>query len=468
MTRRIVILSIVLIFASEFLRSQDMWDVYRQFLPAGVDTSATLRTQIVTILQAKGEVHPDLLYFYLSYYSVALTDSAQSHGIARSDWPRFLAAVERLYLKRRSDYMSAQRQILDTMETEPEVRARLSSLFSVNGISTTPDPLLPIHMSPIDSTVMNYLALRFVDRSDASTFDPHLDYRSLRHRAETHAVAQLSGTPESGKGALGAVDVERLDALSRSWYLFESRGFDLRPPLALIGCRILMKAGASGPISRFGISVVLAPIDYLFRFEYEAPLQGAPHTLDLSQQLHGTSIGLSVDYKWFLRQYFGVLSYLDLRLLGILMVTRPEMTLSSGYDTYSAEGNYLTHMSLTLNNGHLSSSSRFALLTRVSTPLVVLFGRHPVELALHVGVTRIAYNLEYSYRYVHQWLNPDGTNHYYAWYDTQTPPDQGTETQWQVVVSPSINVVIQANEWLAFDFSFGIRESYVSFDFDIQ
>jgi hypothetical protein len=120
--------------------------------------------------------------------------------------------------------------------------------------------------------------------------------------------------------------------------------------------------------------------------------------------------------------------------------------------------------------GFLTISSMNAVFVRLSTPIAVMFARHPLEIALHVGGTRIGYRWEYAYRYVHQIGFIDHgklSNIHYLWYDTTSDPDESERVEWNLIVSPSLNVVIRLTDYASFDVSCGLRSSYLSLGVDL-
>lgn len=453
---------IIALFVAHALHAQDMWDVYRQFLPASADTTPGLRPQLETLLQAKGSIHPDLLFYYVSYYQLVLTDSAAVRGIPRAAWPELLGAVERSYLQRRSAWFSTQCRSLDTMNVEPEIRRWLTSLCASQSYAVAhasgPTPTLPAS----DSAMMDYLAACFIDPSHAPAFVPGTAYAGLRMRVEAAGVDMLV----AGCGPAAEPDPEAAGpgTIARSWYLFESHGVDIRPSLMSSITCTMTRSGTTTPLSRFGISAVVAPIDYMFIFEQSMPIKGTPLPLEVRQQIHGLSAGLSVNYTWYLRPYYGTFSYVDVRLQGIIMVGRPSLELFSGYSQDTDEGVYTVRRTLQLTSGSWSSSSQTAIMLRLATPMVVLFDRHPIEFGLHCGATRVAYHVEYAYKYQERWMKSNGQTVTGELKNTISPQGGITDVQWRLVISPSVNAIFRITGSLACGLSVGLRNSYVSLD----
>jgi len=444
-------------------RSQDLTPLYEANLPDSPWSNPTLRAQAFSILEQRRSIHPELIYPTLLFFSQMYSEDPVIPGLEPSEMGQFITRLTNRYLLARHSWATQESLNVPTHLFDAEIRnlimGRLSPYFNSNSTDTTHHlDSLALDPNRIDYFVWQSLSIP----PSFASYDSREDYSSKRATAEqlcrSRLYSELSAASPDDKATPQAIVSRVID----KWFLFAATGEPLVPRLVAF----LRGAGTtnSRPKAFWGISLI--PWNASHSIEHSISINGSSVPLTMHKRFQMFSLGIVGAYRQYVRDYYGFLSYIDLQGSLVFQLSPTRATLPSGYTVTYFQPPYYDEESISLREGSIKTSNMFSLSFHAATPVLMLAGRHPIELGFQAGVTHTSYQLQYTYQRVFTagWIISG----------TQVPTDVSTvltssddrdsnRSQWSPFILPTISLLYQVTDNLEARVSFAFSLSSLAF-----
>ena len=378
-------------------------DICREFIPDRLLGDAEYRRQMSEVIEAKGTIRPDILWDYILYLRTLGADGQQEQlSTLRAN----AYAVENTVRAYRVSWMTRQRQRLERMDIDNDIRHQVMLVFSRHDKSPGLDSMTSMTAVVDNDPRRYYIAWRWIDQESTGPYETGIDYRSFYESAcrSRRSALTLSGnnTTEESPETIDAM----IDSIVSQWYLFDDP-VDAGSPDAADIVFALKKSKLTGD---FGGTIVLStgvtPINPEVYFTSTVDVIGyGPFSVEQSLNSSGQWY-VALRYRYAFKEYISPLSYIAVDMMGSVGHSVIDHTMNyRKTDSYSLNGNdYYEDLSMEWKRIHISGIQR--LLASVTIPLIVPIDNVVVEGGIVSGIQRYHVFIYYLYIYVKTELVP--------------------------------------------------------------
>ncbi len=403
----LVCLSVCLTDPLSSVSAQDLVPLFRDFIPHEILDNGDYTRMISANLQAKADIHPELLYYEIERLRALYSDNKTIRR-EKEDWAR---KAEQKFRIRKNDWLQSQMQKLVATEANFEFRKRSEAYLSESINDSFGSDSLSAYTTDADTNLIHFFVFLFLTKDSTYHFDPLVDYRALRKASEESRLSQIQFSFLTHTDSLALVTDDAVKRLLTSWYLFDDcatlleNDTSFRDAYQMIetlvrtdysevnALNVSLSVGFCPLSSLTAVSQTL-PVTYVqyFSYAHQNPDFRGPvvHVRPLAMQ----SVA-SIGYQLPLRESVGFCSFMEIKAAAYFGLGTWTKSSSSNTETNYTEGTItVTQSDANTQNVRLNSENIYAL--KAAVPLVALGRETYIEIAGTVGLLRIAYTVNYS------------------------------------------------------------------------
>ncbi len=409
---------------------QNLTEVFREFLPKRVFSNPDFQRQVEARLQQRANIHPDLLYHYIRFYSASLSDSMRLDTARRKHVEQELHNAERWYNLRRIEALKRQSAFIDSIGTDAAAAVRdiVNDLFddSLSGNITVSPP-------HAERNFQNYLSSVYYDRSRQLPFLPDTNYVITRRNAEQQWFSRITASVfENVRSPYDGYE-NAIQSLFHGWHLFEpgqETVHALSPAVSAVNLYESVFASSAQP--EFGIGTGYTPVQTGFSAETTIPINNTAVRQPIDQSFQSGIFSITFRKRFFLSDFLSRFSFISFTAgysaSGRADAVSPKLGFDKIYTTnertYGTEYHEsLQFFTLTIKPEELNYAD-----VTLTTPVIVAVP-WTIELGLRYAYLKTRYTLTYHYHYylTEKYLVDGQFIQYYVTNTITTSTDKRTE-----------------------------------------
>lgn len=432
---------VTLLFLPTVSPSQDLAELYRSILPPDVLNDPPACLQVSQLLSAKARIHPELMFLYLSFYGAS--EAGDFPAPDRAQLWNTIRSIEAGYMQRRSEWAEQVLAEISSLGENDEAQEQAAATVSALMRRQSPDSAVP-EISGVDTNRMNSIIATFYSGVPYRTFDPATDYSNLRiegenlHRKSLISKAQQAPTP--------AV----IDEILNAWYLLDpEEGAYLEGKQLSIGELIVSILTSHGstlklPSVRLGIGVSVGR--RVFSVAGTMPIKSG-EDYEFAEPIASRDLTLSVAYRFFTREYFGMLSYVNIAVDVNITLSHAAPFQLTGFSRSENTAGILYSDNLTFGKGMATVNSLRSASFDIMTPILFFNEGTVLEFGAQGTISQLEFTIDYDYRYTRTrgyWAGSFWDPYWYTAIDVNTR-DAGSlnAKATNFTISPAIGIAVQ-------------------------
>jgi hypothetical protein len=452
----------------------DLASSYKLFIPQDIYNNTTRRRGISITLLDLATIHPNLIYYFLSYLNVSTNQNNPEQ--IKKIYNDYLAQKEN-YTLQKKEWALAQIKNIKNLENTAEIQESVNKYFQ-KMISTKDSTSSPIDKkdNTIDSNKLDFFVVQYYNRDRNLIYNKDMAYKTHRIQYERKFGKELKEN---------YFDILKNSKLSISnfienflkyWYLFERPSqYHERDVLASnIILDILRKQYTFDNISEpekkkslpIFVSIGMAK-NKLFEHKETVNIKEFKRELDVVTPLDLSQTMVSLKGRLQLRKYYTILSYLDIQFSYIF--SKPDQhnafNRNNKHSEYfeNEDGNVESELFqyVVVKNGLIKFNSQKSFALKLSLPVIIVTRNIKCEFGVQSAISNVSYNYKYDYDYTL-------TQTYFLPNDETTTEllNQGTSgfneeklTQRKWFFIPTIDLIVEFNR---LNLTAGLYQDYYS------
>lgn len=449
------VLIIISAFASKAALAQDLAETYSKFLPKKYIVNEYEHGQLSKLLKAKSRIHPDLIYYYITYYQVLNNWNNDLEGTGAGVYKEFRTSIENGLLQKRNAWAGRQIALLDTLKAVPEeVKSRANEIFS-----SLKTPLISSSSSlqnsfPADESLLNYFALLYYNPGEYSQYLSDLSYSGSRKKEEEKLKDRILTLYGAAQRKNAKENAELINLITDRWYLFDSSSA-LQPGEMVAG--LLKEDNALLFKHRFSIGISYSPFNNACLLNPSIFIKGLKGTQEFEIRQAVPQAGLTLGYKYYFKNVSGPFSFVSFQALYFTGISSKAASAPLGFKKDYENAASKFHEELNFRKSEITPKSVQSAFLKVTTPVLLLSKAFEVQCGMIAGVNKMKYEFEYDYSYVKTEGYYTGNFWEQTWY-TRTvalgaEKKSVEDTNSKTILSPAIEMYFNSMEMVSMNIS---------------
>lgn len=402
---RLFLLLTVFLLSHNILFSQDLVETYSRFIPKSYTYNEFKHEQLSKLLRAKSSIHPDLLYYYVTYYS-KLSEKSGSLGESEANaFKGFLSSKENILLQKRNDWAEKQMWVIDTINTDPVLKNRAKDMFrelitEMIDVSSYPQNA----DTSINESLLNYFSALFYNPESYKDYHSDLSYFSNKKEEETRLRERIFTLFEAAERKHPNSNAELISLILDRWYLFDTLPEDKtkRPEAGEMVFKLLKQNYTVLKQPKFSLGILYSPYNNACDLKTSILIKGQGSNQEFELKNSIQQLGFSLGYKYYLKDVMGFFSCINFQLLYFTSLSAKDVTSPQGYSNDYTRNAMNYHEELTFGKNILTPKSAQSYYLKVTTPVLFLLNTLSLELGAFAGMNRMDYKYSYSYYYINK------------------------------------------------------------------
>lgn len=400
---RLFLLLAVSLLSHNILFSQDLVETYSRFIPKSYMYNEFKHEQLSKLLRAKSSIHPDLIYYYITYYNKLSEKSGILGENEANAFKVFLSLKENILLQKRNDWAERQIWIIDTMKTDHVLKNRvkdmfrelITELFDVSSYPQNADTL-------INESLLNYFSALFYNPESYKDYHSDLSYFSNKKDEETRLRERIFTLFEAAERKHPNSNAELISLILDRWYLFDTLPEDKskRPEAGEMVINLLKQNAVISSNPNFSFGIMYSPFNYACNLKPSIEIKGLGRKEEFALRNSIPQIGFSAGYRYYLKDVVGLFSSINFQFLYFTRASLKTPSNSLGFSRDYTASIYTYHEELSFSRSVVTPKSAQSFYVKISTPLLFLLNTISVDLGAYGGVNSLKYKYEYEYKYV--------------------------------------------------------------------
>lgn len=404
---------IVFFFAlqfNSFIMPQELVKNYEKLLPQEFIKNPAAREQFSALIEAKSKLHPELIYYYITYYNMFFSASTDSAKAEYSKLKRYIFSLESGYTNKRSKWAKEQIAQVKKMNLEPDIKSHIIEKFTELVLPYSGD--IPSETFQADEnqkdfyTAMYFYGKIFSEYMTDTQFKPVLE-KAKEEKKEELILLYKNAVKENKRSK------EVLSTFFDHWYLFDPSvtpgNQSSCPSVAAIAAELSKENYSIRHVSHFSAGLTIAPISLGSKVKPELFIKGYKQDMTFEVSAPFKQFGLSLGYKYHLRDNMVIFSYINFQVHYLTLLSKPTVSHSSGFSKTSTVSEQTISESLTFKKFDITPVTDQSIFLRISTPVYTFFNVFTAEVGLIGGMNNLKYELDYNYLYLKRGAHDYGT-----------------------------------------------------------
>lgn len=428
--------------------SQDLIKTYYPYLPQKYLNESGLREQISVLIESKGCINPDLIYYYITYYNMLAGSATQEEKAECNNFKRYINYIEKDFIIARNQWAKKQIGMLDTMKFEYDIKSRLADKFRQLILKYETDSLPIPSGFKVDENRKNYYSILYINPAFKGKYSSEVDYKSLKEAEESNCRNELLAKYNAEKLTYTGKEEEITEYILSRWYLLDNSGDSSRNTEAVKIAAGLSRVGYfAGRQTRFSIGFGYSPQNEAFSIKPSVHINVFDGKYDFEMKSPMKQIGIMLGYKHYVKDAAGLFSYINFEAQYFSTYAsefEPKKE-APGFTRLYTINEIDYREELAFSKSVITPKSAQNFLFSISTPVYVLLNSITVEAGLLANLNQVKYGFEYSYAYAKyetyvtgSILNPKTVTERTG---ASVGRDKYEKTEQEVTYSPLINVV---------------------------
>jgi len=395
--KKIFFLNILLIISANSY-GNDLVDLYSDHLPEEIMTNPTFKNMVSMELNKKGQIDPDLIYYYIRYlkekYSVVRSDSVLRN--INKD----MTEVQKKSLVERNQWAKDEIDSLLKMNISNKIKNDaidyIDRIVENVVVDTSSVPLL----FKLDTNEMNYFAILFITKDKNITYDSNMNYQQMRLNIENEKRKYFQSEYEAKQAESSIANKQFITDILSHWFLFKDEPRDEHVQVHKFICNVLTRYYAFPVKAHFSFGITYVPYNKSVNITHKVKVSKRNNIKIIDQDINTRQIALSINYKKFTKNYLVPFSYLDFQIaIGINFFTR-NIKFNAEFDREYTVSVYNYHEKLDFSKNQIEINSMNNYYAIISSPLFVFHRKLIAEGSFLFGINTISYNTLYQFTYV--------------------------------------------------------------------
>jgi hypothetical protein len=385
---------ILLFFISSFVSSQNLIDLYMDYLPDYIKYNEQTKNMVGGQMIAKTNVHPDLIYFHIERIHLQLLEPNQNIRTRRLS---FFEEIEKKYIRRRADWATEQINHLKKSQYHQDIKSDCFSRFEKFIIETKERPnSFSGYDLTIDLSKQAYFKFIYYSKKTVP-YDSSVNYDIECEAFEQEKYQSYRLLYEKLKNNKEPLTDETISEISKLWFIFEQNkdgieAYELYAQnFALNEKRI--------PFYRYGIGLGYA-FNNTFDINHEINIPDLSNPAKILETSKTNQVFIAIQRYIPLNEAWMQFTYLNIELTAAFSASnyRSSFYADSKNDVWIADT--LHQEILRFNTSEILIRRRNTYQIKMSTPVYSIARRFFIDLGLGAGINSIDYEINYQYDYL--------------------------------------------------------------------
>ncbi|MGE5429591.1 MAG: hypothetical protein ACM3QX_00850 [Syntrophomonadaceae bacterium] len=469
---KLFLLAAILILQQNILFSQDLVETYSKFISKKYMYDEFKHEQLLKLLRAKSSLHPDLIYYYITYYN-KLSESSSLQEQESNSFKGYLTSKENILIQKRNAWANRQIALIDTMKTDPALKNRAENIFRelITGlidVSSFPQ----IADSSINERLLNYFSAAFYNPESFPEYHSDLSYSGYKMQEEVRLrekIITLFGASERKHPNSNA---ELISLILDRWYLFDTLTVD-RSKYTEPGEMILKLLKQNYSVlkqPKFRLGILYSPLNNACYLKTSIFIKGLERAQEFELKNSIKQLGLSLGYNYYIKEVMGLFSSINFQLLYFKSISTQEISSQTGFENDYTLNAIKYHDGLKFGKNILKPNSVQSYYLKITTPVLFFLNTVSLELGAFAGLNKMDYKYSYSYSYVKTETYMTGSMWEQKWY-THTVAAGADSKEYEssvndFIISPVLELSVNPMEIVKMGFA--LSPQYSSFFFNYE
>jgi hypothetical protein len=393
-----IIILMMIVFISKVYADNSV-NLYEDYLPDVVLKNSEFVKMVSKEIEKKARINPDLIYYYIEYLN-CLYDQTKPDSIA-ANIKHFLDKKQFELVQDRNLWAKRNLEFLAKMNIDSRIKNKASQYFKNLILNIRSNPLNKTVTFEADSNKQDFFSYLFLSGNKNLSYNPDQNYTQMKKQIEDKLIIFYNQEYQELKKSNKIPDEKLTSDILKHWYLFKHDTEENNNEVHAFEFIYLTVKNfyTFKNQKKWNLGIQYVPYNTTIQLKHSIPIKDDLDYNIYNENLSIQQLSVFVGYKFFLKNYIGPLSFINLKLTAGKNISKlnpePNKGFSKHYSTSGIDYNQMLYF--TKNELDLNSVYNFSI--ELSSPLYIINKSTYIEGCIFSGINIISFKTKYKYNY---------------------------------------------------------------------